>query len=178
MFELFPGDYRWSYNAWAALAAGGEFGDISLILERLHKCVGRDEEWFAAWSWLAERLERRAEENLAVGTKASASENYFLASLYHRYQNNSFRRPNQAASNLTSVRSLLSNKQGRCPMPGSNACLSPMRVLPCRPISFLLRRRGDLPQPYCSFADWIRPRKSRACGSATSLLRAGSICWQ
>ena len=84
MFELFPGDYRWSYNAWAALAAGGEFGDISLILERLHKCVGRDEEWFAAWSWLAERLERRAEENLAVGTKASASENYFLASLYHK----------------------------------------------------------------------------------------------
>ena len=35
MFELFPGNYRWSYNTWAALAAGGEFGDLGLILDRL-----------------------------------------------------------------------------------------------------------------------------------------------
>jgi dienelactone hydrolase len=84
MFELFPGNYRWSYNAWAALAAGGELGDVSIILDRLRDSMGDDQEWYAAWSWLAERLEHRAEENLAVGTKMSASENFFLASLYHK----------------------------------------------------------------------------------------------
>ena len=84
MYELFPGNYRWSYNAWAALAAGGEFGDISLILDRLGKQVGHDEEWYAAWTWLAERLEARAAERLAIGTNASAAESYFLASLYYK----------------------------------------------------------------------------------------------
>jgi dienelactone hydrolase len=84
MFELFPGHYRWSYNAWAALAAGGEFGDLGLILDRLRGAVGRDETWYEAWTWLADVLEQRAEENLSVGTKASAGENYFLASLYHK----------------------------------------------------------------------------------------------
>ena len=84
MFELFPGNYRWSYNTWAALAAGGEFGDLGLILDRLRASGGRDETWYEAWTWLADLLERRAEENLSVGTKASAAENYFLASLYHK----------------------------------------------------------------------------------------------
>lgn len=84
MFELFPGNYRWSYNTWAALAAGGEFGDLGLILDRLRASGGRDETWYEAWTWLADLLERRAEENLSVGTKASAGENYFLASLYHK----------------------------------------------------------------------------------------------
>jgi dipeptidyl aminopeptidase/acylaminoacyl peptidase len=84
MFELFPGNYRWSYNAWAALAAGGEFGDLGLILDRLRERAGNDEVWYDAWTWLANLLERRAEENLAVGTKTSAAENYFLASLYHK----------------------------------------------------------------------------------------------
>jgi fermentation-respiration switch protein FrsA (DUF1100 family) len=84
VFELFPGNYLWSYNTWGALAAGGELGDIGLILERLRKSAGNDEEWHASWKWLAERLERRAEESLAVGTRRSASRNYFLASLYHK----------------------------------------------------------------------------------------------
>ena len=84
MFELFPGNYRWSYNAWAALAAGGEFGDLSLILDRLRQSEGDDREWQEAWAWLAGRLEQRAAENLAIGTRRSASENFFLASLYHK----------------------------------------------------------------------------------------------
>jgi dienelactone hydrolase len=84
VYELFPGNYRWSYNTWAALAAGGEFGDISLILDRLSKQAGHDEEWYTAWTWLAERLEARAAEALATGTKASVAENYFLASLYYK----------------------------------------------------------------------------------------------
>ena len=84
MYELFPGNYRWSYNTWCALAAGGEFGDLGLILSRLQESAGRDEEWFRAWNWLAERVELRARERLDAGAKASASETYFLASLYHK----------------------------------------------------------------------------------------------
>src|SRR5262245_30356853 len=84
MFEFFPGHYRWSYNTWAALAAGGEFGDLGLILDRLRAHVGQDEIWYETWTWLADLLEQRAQENLSLGTKASAGENYFLASLYHK----------------------------------------------------------------------------------------------
>jgi dienelactone hydrolase len=84
MFELFPGNYRWSYNTWAALAAGGEFGDVSLILDRLRQSGADDEVWYEAWTWLADQLERRAQAALAIGTRASAGEHYFLASLYHK----------------------------------------------------------------------------------------------
>lgn len=63
MFELFPGNYRWSYNTWAALAAGGEFGDLGLILDRLRSSGGRDKVWYESWTWLADLLERRAKEN-------------------------------------------------------------------------------------------------------------------
>ncbi len=84
MFEFFPGHYRWSYNTWAALAAGGEFGDLGLILDGLREHVGQDEIWYETWTRLASLLETRAQDNLATGTRASAGENYFLASLYHK----------------------------------------------------------------------------------------------
>lgn len=84
MFEFFPGHYRWSYNTWAALAAGGEFGDLGLIMDHLRAHVGQDDVWFESWTRLASLLEKRAQDNLAVGTPASAGENYFLASLYHK----------------------------------------------------------------------------------------------
>jgi len=42
MFEFFPGNYRWSYNTWAALAAGAEFGGLGLILDRLRESGERD----------------------------------------------------------------------------------------------------------------------------------------
>ena len=54
MFEFFPGNYRWSYNTWAALAAGAEFGDLGLILDRLRASGGRDGAWYEAWTWLAD----------------------------------------------------------------------------------------------------------------------------
>lgn len=83
MFELFPGNYRWSYNALLTLAAGGQIGDIDLILGRLRAQTNEDETWFREWSSLGAVLERRADANLAGGAKESASENLFLASLYH-----------------------------------------------------------------------------------------------
>jgi dienelactone hydrolase len=79
MYEFFPGNYRWSFTTSLAFAAGGQLGDVGLILPRLTTHVGSDEAWHDAWSWLGGVLERRA-ENASLQT---ASEMLFLASLYH-----------------------------------------------------------------------------------------------
>ncbi len=83
MFELFPGNYRWSYNALAALAAGGQIGDLDLILPRLRASGGDDAAWHREWAWLAEVLESRAGKSHADGALETAAEHFFLASLYH-----------------------------------------------------------------------------------------------
>ena len=83
MFEFFKDNYRWSYNTLAAVAAGGQVGDVSLILDRLRERDGDDEAWHIEWSWLAGVLEKRAIDSLAIGASESAAEHYFLASLYH-----------------------------------------------------------------------------------------------
>ena len=79
MFEFFPGNYRWSYNTLLAFSAGGQLGDVALIHDALLKNVGNDDAWHREWARLAAILERRAK----AGSRHSAAENYFLASLYH-----------------------------------------------------------------------------------------------
>jgi hypothetical protein len=83
VFELFPGNYRWSYNVMMAMTAGAQLGDIGLIAERLRQPRADDTAWHHEWSWLAEVLERRAAEALARGSSETASDDLFLASLYH-----------------------------------------------------------------------------------------------
>ncbi len=80
MYEFFPGNYRWSYNTLLALCAGGQVGDIEMVWRRLKERIGDDEAWHREWAWLAAVLEQRA---AAARTSASASESWFLASLYH-----------------------------------------------------------------------------------------------
>ncbi len=79
MHEFFPSNYRWSYNALLAFAAGGQLGDIALILPRLLASNNDDLAWHREWAWLARVLEGRA----ASGTTQTAFANYLLASLYH-----------------------------------------------------------------------------------------------
>jgi dienelactone hydrolase len=79
MFEFFPGNYRWSYNTLLAFAAGGQLGDFALIHENLLSKVGDDAAWHAEWARLARILEKRAK----AGSRHTAAESYFLASLYH-----------------------------------------------------------------------------------------------
>jgi dienelactone hydrolase len=79
VYEFFPGNYRWSYNTLLAFAAGGQLGDIALIHPMLARGVGDDTVWQREWSRLAQILERRAQG----GSRCTAAENYFLASLYH-----------------------------------------------------------------------------------------------
>lgn len=79
MYELFPGNYRWSYNTLLAFAGGGQFGDVALIHPHLAAGVGDDEVWQREWGRLADMLEQRAK----AGSRHTAAENYFLSSLYH-----------------------------------------------------------------------------------------------
>jgi len=79
MHEFFPASYRWSYNTLLAFAAGGQLGDIALILPKLEQSGNDDDAWHREWAWLARVLERRA----AAGSRQSAFANYLLASLYH-----------------------------------------------------------------------------------------------
>lgn len=84
MYEFFPGNYLWSYNVWVVMAAGGQIGDFSLIHQRLLDNVGDVDVWSREWSGLAETLEKRGEDRLSAGTGVSASEAYFLATMYHK----------------------------------------------------------------------------------------------
>jgi dipeptidyl aminopeptidase/acylaminoacyl peptidase len=79
VFEFFPGNYRWSYNTLLAFAAGGQLGDFALIHQNLLREAEKDQAWHREWARLGEVLERRAK----AGSKFTAAENYFLASLYH-----------------------------------------------------------------------------------------------
>jgi dipeptidyl aminopeptidase/acylaminoacyl peptidase len=79
VYHFFPGNYRWSYNTLLAFAAGGQLGDITMVVERLAGSVGDDAAWHREWAWLAGVLEQRARK----GSRLTAAENYFLASLYH-----------------------------------------------------------------------------------------------
>ena len=61
MLELFPGNYRWSYNTHLAFAAGGQLGDLALIMPVLTENVGNDEVWHDEWTRLAGIVEERAQ---------------------------------------------------------------------------------------------------------------------
>ncbi|HEV8259169.1 MAG TPA: prolyl oligopeptidase family serine peptidase [Burkholderiales bacterium] len=79
MYELFPGNYRWSYNTLLAISSGGQLGDFALIRDALSAKVGDDDAWHRQWARLADVLEKRAKS----GSRWTAAENYFLSSLYH-----------------------------------------------------------------------------------------------
>ena len=81
MFEFFPGNYRWSYNALLAFSAGAQLGDVGLVHQALLASNGDDEVWHAEWARLADVVEGRAVG--ALVSDHTAAENLFLASLYH-----------------------------------------------------------------------------------------------
>ena len=75
--NFFPGNYRWSYNTLFAFAAGGELGDVSMVVDRLMGQDGDDEAWIREWAWLADILEHRATANIVANASISAAENLF-----------------------------------------------------------------------------------------------------
>nr|WP_166181191.1 alpha/beta fold hydrolase [Altererythrobacter segetis] len=81
MFEFFPGNYRWSYNALLAFSAGAQLGDVGLVHQALLASNGDDEVWHTEWARLADVVEGRTVGPLV--SDHTAAENLFLASLYH-----------------------------------------------------------------------------------------------
>ena len=79
MLELFPGNYLWSYNTMLAFAAGGQIGDLELIMPQLTEGAGNNEVWHREWTRLAEIVKTRAEEHRS---NLSRSETTYLACLY------------------------------------------------------------------------------------------------
>ena len=79
MLEMFPGNYLWSYNTMLAFAAGGQIGDMELVMPNLTANVGDNDVWHDEWTGLAAILEMRARQCLS---DRSYSETMYLASLY------------------------------------------------------------------------------------------------
>jgi dienelactone hydrolase len=84
-----------------AFAAGGQLGDVALIYRTLLDNVGNDDAWHREWTRLAHIVERRAK----AGSRHSAAENYFLASLYHTISEHFI--PPADAARLASYREVL-----------------------------------------------------------------------
>jgi len=79
MFEMFPGNYLWSYNTMLAFAGGGQIGDIELIMADLSANHGDNELWHRKWMELSGIVEQRADGCIS---DRSYSETMFLACLY------------------------------------------------------------------------------------------------
>jgi hypothetical protein len=96
MFELFPGNYRSSYNTWAALAAGGEFGD-----HRLRASGGRDEVCMKPGLGWRICLSGGPKRTCRWGPSAARARTIFLQAFITRLLSNSFRRLIRSACNPT-----------------------------------------------------------------------------
>lgn len=91
MFEYFPTHYPWNLGLLMAAQLGGEMSEIDEACRPLQELAARpnvrdDPEaqaaWVERWAALAEKLERFAGRDGAVGHKLSAGKKYLRASVY------------------------------------------------------------------------------------------------
>jgi dienelactone hydrolase len=87
MFEYFPGNYVWNLAVLITLQNGGTIGEVEEACRPIRELAARDadagtEQFFAAWSAVADRLVGLAEEDEARGRNLSAGEKYRRAALY------------------------------------------------------------------------------------------------
>jgi dienelactone hydrolase len=87
MFEYFPGNYIWNLAVLITLQNGGTIGEVEEACRPIRDAAasGADagtEQFFAAWSAVADRLVGLAEEDEALGRNLSAGEKYKRAALY------------------------------------------------------------------------------------------------
>jgi dienelactone hydrolase len=86
MFEYFPDNYSWSLSAHIAINMGGELSEVDELCRPLKRLAAQGEahaqEWFDAWSAMAERLERLAGEDEAAGRSSAVGRKLLRASAY------------------------------------------------------------------------------------------------
>ncbi|MBI37150.1 MAG: hypothetical protein CL568_06150 [Alphaproteobacteria bacterium] len=88
MFEYFPDNYPWSMAAVMALNAGAVMSEVDEALKPLKSVAGANDDsaneaWHSRWMMLAERSERLANEDDALGHRLSASAKYFRSAVYY-----------------------------------------------------------------------------------------------
>ena len=91
MFEYFSGHYSWNLGVLMAVQLGGELTEIDGAcrpLQPLAERPGAKDDpaahaaWIAAWSGLAQRIERHAARDEAAGHRWSAGRKYRRACIY------------------------------------------------------------------------------------------------
>ena len=87
MFEYFPGNYVWNLSVLITLQNGGTIGEVEEACRPIRDAAARGadagtEQFFAAWSAVADRLVSLAEEDEGLGRNLSAGEKYRRAALY------------------------------------------------------------------------------------------------
>ncbi len=87
MFEYFPGNYVWNLSVLITLQNGGTIGEVDEACRPIREAAtgGVDtgtEQFFAAWSAVADRLVAVAQEDEERGWTLSAGEKYRRAALY------------------------------------------------------------------------------------------------
>ena len=87
MFEYFPGNYVWNLSVLITLQNGATIGEVDEACRPIREAAagGVDagtEQFFAAWSAVADRLVTLAQEDEERGWTLSAGEKYRRAALY------------------------------------------------------------------------------------------------
>ena len=90
MFEPFRSNYVWNLGVNLALGAGAAIGEIDGVCRTLAPAAERNddaaqEEWFQAWSALAQRVHAQAQADDKQGNRYSAGRKLLRATVY--YQN-------------------------------------------------------------------------------------------
>ncbi len=87
MFMYFPTNYVWSLSIVATLNNGGFIDEVDrackpVLLAAQNGDDAGTEEFYAAWSVVADRLIAKAEDDVARGRRIGAGQTYYRASLY------------------------------------------------------------------------------------------------
>lgn len=87
MFMYFPTNYVWSLSVVATLNNGGFIDEVDrackpVLLASQNGDDAGTEELYASWASVADRLIRKAEDDVAAGRRIGAGETYYRASLY------------------------------------------------------------------------------------------------
>src|SRR5712691_8595372 len=88
MFEIFRTNYVWNLGVNLALGAGAAIGEIDGVCRALMPAAERNddaaqEEWFQAWSALAQKVQAQAQADEKQGNLFSAGRKLLRATLYY-----------------------------------------------------------------------------------------------
>jgi len=87
VFELFPGNYVWNLSTNIAINTGGQLNEIVDACRPIIGLASAGDEgtaaYLEAWSGLADRIAKLAEEDLSDGHTLSAATKFLRASIYY-----------------------------------------------------------------------------------------------